>query len=200
MNIAVTGSIGAGKSRVTRTLSYITNGKVIDSDKLCHQLMQPGLSGYQAFVGKYGKQYLSEDGLVNRQSLRLALVDIPDIKIQLEAILHPLVKEIILHEIYESKSKGTFCFFEIPLLFEVGWQDYFDTTIAVYVDEQIGINRLMNRDGIDQKYANKLINLQLSSSEKANRASLTIDNSGSYIKTIFQILQTVQVLRSCSTI
>ena len=197
MNIAVTGTIGAGKSRVTKTLSYITNGKVVDSDKLCHQLMQPGQSGYQAFVNKYGKQYLSEDGLVNRQSLRIALVDVPDIKKQIEGILHPLVKEIILREIGKSKSKGSFCFFEIPLLFEVGWQDYFDITIAVYVDEQTGIKRLMDRDGINEKIAKKLIALQMSSSEKANSASLIIDNSGSYLKTTFQILKTAQLLRSC---
>lgn len=198
MNIAVTGTIGAGKTRVAKTLSYITNGKVVDSDKLCHQLMQPGQSGYQAFVKKYGKQYLSEDGLVNRQSLRLALVDVADIKTQIEAILHPLVKEKILCEIGDSRSKGSFCFFEIPLLFEVGWQDYFDTTIAVCVDEQTGIKRLMDRDGINEKFAKKLMALQMSSSEKANYASLVIDNSGSYIKTICQILQTVQILRGCS--
>lgn len=197
MNIAVTGTIGAGKSRVTRTLSYITNGKVVDSDKLCHQLMQPGQSGYQAFVEKYGKQYLSKDGLVNRQSLKLALVHVPDIKKQIEAILHPLVKEKILCEIGESKSRDSFCYFEIPLLFEVGWQDYFDTTIAVYVDEKTGIKRLMDRDGIDEKYAKKLIALQMSSREKGNCANLVIDNSGPYIKTIFQILQTAQLLRSC---
>ncbi len=198
MNIAVTGTIGAGKSRVTKTLSYITNGKVIDSDKLCHQLMLPGQKGYQAFVEKYGKQYLTEDGLVNRESLRIALVDVPDIKKQIEEILHPLVKEIILAEIDRSDANCTFCFFEIPLLFEVGWQDYFDTTIAVYVDEQTGIKRLVQRDGVDEKYAKKLIALQMSSTEKANCASLIIDNSGSYTKTIYNILQTTQHLRSCS--
>lgn len=200
MNIAVTGTIGAGKSRVVKTLSYITSGKVVDTDKLCHQLMQPGQSGYQKFVEKYGEQYLSADGRVNRESLKLALVDVPDIKEQLEAILHPLVKEIISTEIDIADTHGKFCFYEIPLLFEVGWQEYFDTTIAVYVDKESGINRLIERDGISEKYAKKLIALQMSSTEKANLADLIIDNSGSYIKTIFHILQTVQVLRDRSGI
>ncbi len=69
-------------------------------------------------------------------------------------------------------------FAEVPLLYEAGIEDLFDKVIVVYVDEQTVLQRLMERDGIDEEFARRKLHAQMDIEEKKRRADFVIDNRG----------------------
>jgi dephospho-CoA kinase len=103
------------------------------------------------------------------------------------------VKQIINQEYQTIKSKGTYPYFvaEIPLLFEIGMENEFDTVIAVVCDEKIAKDR-------SQHFGNSASrsNRQLSTSIKAAKADFVITNNGdlNLLRTAVQKL--VQQLRT----
>ena len=67
---------------------------------------------------------------------------------------------------------------EVPLLFEVGWQEDFDLVVVVFADEETCLNRVMSRDGVDRHSARAAFSTQMSLAEKVRMADHVIDNSG----------------------
>ena len=114
----------------------------------------------------------------------------------LNDIMHPHIYKIILDEIKNSKE---IVFVDIPLLFEnekvnekFGLK--FDEIWLVYVDREIQIKRLMDRDGISRDYAEKKINSQISVEEKRKKADVIIDNSGTLEETFKQVEKNLKKL------
>lgn len=194
MNICVTGTIGAGKSRVVSALSELLDSPVISADSIAKQLMQVDQPGYEQFVGIFGEQFLGKDMQIDRMALRKAISFEPEIKNQLEGILHPLIEYEMSSAIQRAKQAGDVCLYEIPLLFEVNWQPHFDICVTVYVAYNEGRRRLMARDGIDEQFAESLLMLHYSSFKKAVMADAVINNSGSFAQTQLQILQFVRYI------
>ncbi len=186
--IAITGTIGAGKSLVGADLAESLQADLVKADDLARCLMEKGRQGYNSFVDCYGNAYLDAKGEIDRKKLRKAITLSTAIKKKLEELLHPPVKEEILKICSEKRSIGKHVIFEIPLLFEVGWQEHFDLIIAVYTDRTVNKKRLMDRDNIDEGYVEKLLNLQMSAEQKAELSDVVINNSKSYEETRAQLV------------
>ncbi|MBP6323298.1 MAG: dephospho-CoA kinase, partial [Fusobacteriaceae bacterium] len=67
--------------------------------------------------------------------------------------------------------------FDIPLLFEVGLEKYCNKTIVVYVNEEIQIKRVMERDNSSRELAKKIIDAQMALFEKVKMADYAIENN-----------------------
>jgi dephospho-CoA kinase len=96
---------------------------------------------------------------------------------QLEAILHPLVRDRI-GSISRMSSKGSVVIAEVPLLFESGWESDFDRVVCVVASLETAISRIVQRDLVSREDAERIVAAQMDLAEKARRSDWTIDNDG----------------------
>jgi dephospho-CoA kinase len=150
--------------------------------------MQPGAEGYERLREVFGMQFFQDDGGINRALLRQKVFDEEAVKEGLENILHPLVGEEVLACHRECTAAGRRLVVEVPLLFEVGWQDMFENTVVVYAPRQLCIDRVAARDGLTGHQISKIISSQMDLMEKRRMADYCIDNSGTFAATMQQTL------------
>lgn len=195
LRVALTGTIGSGKSRILNSLGRMLQCSTIQADQIARQMMQVGAPGYLKFCRKYSDTYLLENGSLDRAKLKKSFTDQPSLKKEVERILHPLIRHQLMEITASANDLQQMIVFEVPLLFEVGWQSDFDVVIAVYVEYSKGKKRLMRRDRVDSGYADDLLAMQMSSWQKAMMADMVIDNTYCYTSTMFQLLRLVEQLK-----
>jgi dephospho-CoA kinase len=188
VNIAVTGGLGSGKSTASRILAVALGAELIDTDHFCRLQMEPGQEGYVEFNRIFGKKFLNIDGIIDRPKLRQAVFYDRGVKEQLESILHPIVRKQVAAREGILLAEGRDLVVEVPLLFEVGWQDDFDTSVVVYVPDMITVKRVVARDGLSVDEIEKVLDSQMDISIKLEKADFTIDNSGIFISTVAQLM------------
>lgn len=177
--IALTGGIASGKSMVTKILQNRFNYIVIDADELAHAAVQKGSQGLEKIAATFGEKYLREDGELNRDLLGERIAEDEDARKKLNAIVHPEIKRLYDEQVAVYESKGIpAIFFDCPLIFEVGLENTVDETMLVVADEEVRINRIIERDGVSREFAMKKIQMQMKDSEKIKRADVIIENNG----------------------
>jgi len=144
----------------------------------CSGKLHQGL-GLQQIVHQFGEAILQADGSLNRKKLGSIVFSDPQQLQILNGITRPLIKTKILKTVTAIKksSSPTISIFEIQLLFEGNYQEYFDGVISLYVNPQIQLQRLMKRNDLTKKVALERIRSQMSMDEKKTRADFVIDNS-----------------------
>jgi len=175
----LTGGIAAGKSTV---LDLFRKNKFIvyDADYVAREVVKIGTVGLKQISEQFGDEILLPNGTLDRKKLSaIVFSDQVELK-KLNKITRPLIKEEILYTVAEIRKSPNeiISIFEIPLLFEGNYQDYFDGVISLYVEPKIQLERLMKRNGLTEKVALEQINSQMSMDEKRKRADFVIDNSG----------------------
>jgi len=193
MIIGITGGIGSGKSKVATLLGKKLDSPVIDTDKLCKQLLERGEAGYLRFVQEGGQRFLDGDGDIDRVKLREELFADHKLLLQLESILHPLVLKSIQNRV--KKDPDSLIIVEVPLLFESGWQNKFDIIISVFSDEKTCIDRVVERDRVSREAVSTIIAAQMSAEEKNRRADFVIENSAGWHETDQQLVDLVAKLQ-----
>ena len=136
MIIAVTGGLGTGKSTVSKILATTLHTELLDTDQLCRLQMLPGAEGFEIFCRVFGKSFIQDDGTIDRLLLRQAVFADETFRVKLENILHPIVQRQVAARGRVSSTRREILVVEVPLLYEVGWQDWFDVCIVVYVPEK----------------------------------------------------------------
>jgi len=174
----LTGGIAAGKSTVLE-LFREHDFQVFDADSVAREVVVPGSIGLQQIVHQFGEAILQADGSLNRKKLGSIVFSDPQQLQILNGITRPLIKTKILKTVTAIKksSSPTISIFEIQLLFEGNYQEYFDGVISLYVNPQIQLQRLMKRNDLTKKVALERIRSQMSMDEKKARADFVIDNS-----------------------
>lgn len=177
--IGLTGGIGSGKSAVSASLRR-RGVPVLDADAIVHELQRPGARGLRRLVEEFGPTILQPSGELDRRALaRLVFADAGARK-QVEAILHPLVRERMSAEAEAAFKRGAPAVVEdIPLLFESRDASGFDATVLVYAPPEVQRQRLVELRGMTPADAEARIAAQLPMAEKRGRATYVIDNTGS---------------------
>ena len=186
MKIAITGGLGSGKSTVSKILASYLQCELLDTDQLCRQQLQPGHEGLERLKDCFGERFLCSDGSLDRQQLRLATFQNHKIKTQLENILHPLVRKIVAVCFREKELQGEHLVVEVPLLYEVQWQDDFDECVVVYTPESIVYERVALRSGLSFSEIRSILKVQLPIKEKRKYTRFIVDNSGTFVSTMLQ--------------
>ena len=189
--IGVTGSIGSGKSRVSRFLATALGYLHINADEIARDLMAPGKQGWQA-VKKLNPKYIDDDGELNRVQLRHDIFSNPQVRKSVDELIHPLVREKIASIEAASSVPGSVV--EVPLLFEAGWSDDFQCVVLVYANKGTCVERVMRRDSVDRSQAESSFLSQMAFDEKIQRADHVINNSGPWWDTQLQILHLIEIL------
>lgn len=169
MKIAITGTIGSGKSTISE---YLRNKGyyVFDADKVNAELLLEGNLGYVEVQKVFPSVF---NGKTLNKSKLASIVFTDEIeKKKLENIMHPL----ILKEMNKQIKKHPLFFAEIPLLFESNWDKYFDYSFLVVCDKKIAIDRLILR-GLTKEESIRCINNQMDEELKKKRATEIIYNN-----------------------
>ena len=171
--IAIVGNIASGKSEVKNILLNM-NYKVLDTDVVCHELLQSSDEIAQVF-----REYdIFENNKISRKKLGELVFDNAELLVKLESILHPKVRTTI-SEFFKKNSREKILFVEIPLLFEAGMDDMFDDILFVYAPDDIRLQRLIERNNFTKDYALKRMYAQKSQDEKIKLATIVIKNDNS---------------------
>ena len=191
--IGITGGIASGKSTVTEFLRR-QGYQVIDADQVVHELQEPGGRLYQALLSAFSPAILQEDGRLDRPKLGAMIFGNPELLAQSSQLQNEIIREELAGRRYLLAGKEDFFFMDLPLLFELEYDNWFDQIWLVDVTEETQLSRLMTRNALSQEEAEKRIAAQLSLQEKRKRADVLIDNNGSLEETRQQIRDALQQL------
>ena len=191
--IGITGGIASGKSTVTEFLRR-QGYQVIDADQVVHELQEPGGRLYQALLTAFGSAILQEDGRLDRPKLGAMIFGNPELLEQSSQIQNQIIREELAGRRDLLAETEDIFFMDLPLLFELQYEDWFDQIWLVDVTEETQLSRLMSRNALSQEEAEKRIAAQLSLREKRKRANVLIDNNGSLEETRQQIRNALQKL------
>jgi dephospho-CoA kinase len=191
--IGLTGSIGMGKSTVTAMFAE-EGAPSFDSDAAVHALYAPGGAAVApveaAFPG------VTRDGGIDRAALSARVVGHAEAIKQLEAIVHPLVRQAQADFLQSNRDSGTeVVVLDIPLLFESGKTDLFDKIVVVSAPAEVQRTRVLSRPGITEEKFEALLARQTPDAEKRARADFVIDTSGSFDNTRAQVRAVLDALR-----
>ncbi|MDN5011484.1 Dephospho-CoA kinase [Streptococcus sanguinis] len=191
--IGITGGIASGKSTVTEFLRQ-QGYKVIDADQVVHELQEPGERLYQALLSTFGPAILQEDGRLDRSKLGAMIFGNPDLLAQSSQLQNEIIREELAGRRDLLAEMEDIFFMDLPLLFELQYEDWFDQIWLVDVTKETQLSRLMARNALSQEEAEKRIAAQLSLREKRKRADVLIDNNGSLEETRQQLRDALQKL------
>ena len=188
--IGITGGVGAGKSAILDYLSQKPNTRVMLADEIAHLLMEPGTACYEAICNQFSKEdILEEDGHFHR--LKLAQVIFADDvkREQLNAIVHPAVKQYVVEQFqYEQKQgKLDFLFLEAALLIEEHYDTICDELWYIYTDEEHRRARLKESRGYSDEKIDGIFASQLTEDQYRAACKVAIDNNGTKEEAFEQI-------------
>lgn len=176
--VAVTGGLSCGKSSVCRFFKEL-GAHVVSADEIVHQLLIPTKTLGRQVIALLGKDIIVE-GKIDRSIIAKKVFEDQALLRSLEKLVHPVVLNEIEKEYQQIENHGNTPLFiaEIPLLFEVGSERFFDATIAVWAEPETCIQRFMATTGYDENEYFKRMANQMPADEKAKRADYVINNSG----------------------
>ena len=185
--IGITGGIASGKSTVTNFLRQ-KGFEVVDADALVHQLQKPGGRLYQILVAHFGEKVLLEDGELNRPLLASLIFSKPEEQEWSKQTQGQIIREELGSLRDKLAQTEDIFFMDIPLLFEQDYASWFDETWLVYVNRDVQLERLMNRDQLSQESAKTRLASQWLLEEKKKFATYILDNNGSREQLLSQVV------------
>lgn len=183
MKIALTGSIGMGKSTVAAMFQE-AGVPVFDADAEVRRMQSYG----GILVEDIGERFPGTvvEGAVDRERLSAFVLADRDALAALEMIVHPAVARARERFIDENRGAPVLLF-EIPLLFETHGEQAFDKVIVVSAPEDVQRRRVMAREGMTEDKLEGLLARQLPDEQKRERADFVIDTGGSLDETRAQV-------------
>ena len=190
MRIALTGSIGMGKSTVAKMFER-AGVPVFDADAVVRQLQSPG----GGLVERIGELFPGtvRIGTLDLDCLAQIVLSDPEKLSALEAIVHPAVREA--REAFVQQHEQTpALIFEIPLLFETGGESDFDKIIVVSAPAEVQRARVLARPGMHEAKLDSILERQTPDEEKRRRADFVIDTAGDLSTTEAQVRDIIACL------
>ena len=178
--IGITGGCGTGKSTVSNMLKEL-GGHVIDADAITKELQKKGAVCYNMIVEEFGEDYLAEDGELDRKKLASLIFTDDDARKKMNRIVHTEVGKEIKRRVIElnkTESEG-FIVLDVPIPTENGFLDTADIIWAVTANNDLRVERIMERMGLTEEEAEARIESQPGNSEYAAIADRVIENEGS---------------------
>ena len=172
--VALTGGIGAGKSLAAQCFSDL-GARVVDADQLARVAIERGSEGFDEVILRFGEKIM-RDGDIDRKALAEIIFSDPQAKEDLEAIIHPRVRELFA-EVVSDLQPGEVLIYEIPLLAESGSAKNFDLVITVEADLELRKERLRKR-GMFISEIERRIAAQATREARQALADFVITNDG----------------------
>lgn len=176
MLLGVTGAIGSGKSSLMKLFSQA--GYVcFDADSVCKELLTTKVVTDKC-VEKWGTKILDNNGLLSRPAIADIVFSDSTQLDYLTSILYPELEKRLLFSIDECKKNNKNGAFELPLLYECGFEKYFDKIVCIYTSKSIRYERLAQKRNISKEEAIRREDKQLAAEKKLEKADYAIINNG----------------------
>ena len=176
MIIGLTGGIGSGKSAAANY--FVELGiSVLDADHEAKKALDKNTKGYYDFLSKFGDQYLDDNKEINRLKLRDLIFNNPSKKLDLEKIVHPIVRSSI--STFISKASSPYIIIMVPLIFETKSQENYDRIITVDCDVELQISRATIRDTQNEEQISNIIDKQATREDRISISDDVILNNKS---------------------
>lgn len=141
----LTGGVGMGKSTAAGFLLQL-GARVVDTDDLAHELVQPGQPALAEIADAFGKHLLAPDGKLQRAELAKIVFADTAAREKLEAILHPRIRERWSAQVAQWRQENCpLAVVVIPLLFETQAENQFEKIICVACSPATQRERLATR-------------------------------------------------------
>lgn len=174
--VGLTGNIGCGKSSLSELLMS-KNIDVIDADIISREIMYDK-ELLEIIFYEFGTEIKNNDGTLNRKKLGNIVFNDDDMLMKLNSITHPAIKRKINDRIIDISNQGkNIVVIDAALLIEGKFLDLVDKLVVITCNEEVQLNRVVNRDNITKEEALKRINSQMKQDEKIKYADYIIDNS-----------------------
>ena len=190
---AITGSIGCGKttlSKIVRRLGYV----VYDIDGWVRRLY------YQKdFIKVIAAHFpeVMEGEKVNKRKLRnLVFGDNARLKV-LESLIHPFLKQPLMHVRRRNARRADLFFMDVALLFEMGWDKYCDYIVVADVDYETQKMRVMRRDNISAADFDKINRIQMDNAAKKVLADVIINTDKPINLLKVELLAMIEEIEEC---
>ena len=195
IKIALTGSIGMGKSTVAAMFER-AGVPVFDADAIVRSLQGPG----GALVDRIGEHFPGtvRDGVLDRDRLAGIVLEDPTQLGELESIVHPAVYDARLAFLDKHRDAPALLF-DIPLLFETRGEEDFDKVVVVSAPGDIQRERVLHRAGMTPEKFQSILDRQMPDEEKRRRADFVIDTSGDLSTTEAQVRDILACLEITAT-
>ncbi|MBR5009423.1 MAG: dephospho-CoA kinase [Clostridia bacterium] len=192
--VGLTGGIASGKSEAARMLGDM-GARCVDADAISRRLTSEPGETLDAIRAEFGDGVFDEDGALIRSKLADIVFGDPLKRKALDALTHPAIQKTMMDEVEQADKAGEkIVFLNVPLLFETGMDALCDETWLISCDEDMQLERLMERDSIDEAQAQARISSQMSLEEKTRRATVVIDNRGQLDRLYAQLSGLYQAL------
>jgi dephospho-CoA kinase len=176
--IGITGVIGSGKSTVGRLLQQC-GARVINTDKLTHEVYKPGTAAWKEIVDTFGKRVLTQEGKIDRGVLGEIVFNDKSALSELNSITHPRVLRKVMNLIEKYRRQNVpVVVIEVPLLIEAGWDKFVDNIWVVTASKSAVECRLKKQRGFCEADIVSRTNTRLSEAELIKHAKVIIRNDG----------------------
>lgn len=173
--IALTGGIASGKSTVAQFFVAL-GAKLIDTDQIAREIVTPPAPVLDQIVARFGRELLTPAGTLDRARLRSMIFADPQARTDLEAMTHPAIRAAVARR--SEQAGGPYQLVAVPLLAETAtWREY-DRVLVVETHPQLQLLRLMQRDGIDENAARRMVGAQATPAQRRAIADDIISNTG----------------------
>ncbi len=191
MKVGVTGIYASGKGTVCGLFEEL-GARVIDTDIVAREVVDPGSEGLDLLVKEFGAEILAPDGTLDRRAFANAVFGDPARVARLNEITHPLILKKVMEII--ARSPGDIYMINTPLLFESGFNKFMEKNIVVVAGTDQVLKRGVLRDNITEEEIKARLNFQISLNEKVKLADYVIDNSQGIENTKRQVLEIWNIL------
>lgn len=187
--IGITGGVGAGKSEVLQFIRKHYKCEIYLADQVAHEIKRSGTECFEKLVELLGQDVLAPDGEIDKSAMADKIFQNKELLEQVNALIHPAVKQYLLQKYREAEQKGDaeLFFVEAALLIECGYKQLVDELWYVYADRGVREERLRASRGYSREKITHIMEQQLTEDVFRENCDFIIDNSGSFQKTCEQI-------------
>ncbi len=196
ITFGLTGGIACGKSTITKTFRFL-GIPMVDADLVAREVVRPGTPGLEQVINIFGKEYLQEDGTLNRVALGNLVFNNKEAMRLINAIMAPLINHESRRQLRAAHIRGhKVVGYDAALIIEQGNADKFRPLIVVHCPQDTQIERLMQRNSLTRQDAMARIAAQIPLEKKKEMADHCIDTSGTHEESKLQTKKIALQLRS----
>lgn len=171
--VGLTGGIGSGKTAASDHFKSL-GITVVDADVVAREVVEPGTPALGKIVERFGDDILTADKTLDRAKLRSIVFKNDEEKKWLESLLHPLIGESMINQLYNANSE--YAILVSPLLVEAGQDALANRVLLIDVPEDIQLKRTMARDSNSEEQVKNIMASQASREQRLAKADDVIVN------------------------
>lgn len=184
LTVGLTGGIASGKSLVATQFESL-GVPVLDADQVSRDVVVPGAPALAEIAAHFGSQFIDASGQLDRRKMREHIFQDSAARQQLEAILHPRIRQQM--KLWRDAQQTPYCILSVAILLETGMRSLVDRVLVVDTLVENQVTRLTQRDDITPELAHSMIAAQASRETRLSAADDVIHNASEIADTLRQV-------------